>query len=462
MSTQETGNRGDGRGAYHSLLRNRSFVALWMGQTVSFIGDYFYWLAIPILVERLTGSTLMVGLSVISTAVPMLVLGPVAGVFVDRWDRRKTMLAADLLRALLVLLCLTVRTPEQVWVYYLVGFLMSCVSRFFFPAQNAALPLLVKGEGELLAANGLMQIVQTVGLLVGPMLAGFTIGLWGASVAFWVDSGTFLVSATAILIMRVPHTTRGKQAAGGQLAAVRAELREGVAYLFGSQVMVGVLICMAVLQLGLGAINVLWVPFFQRTFGVGPEGLGAVDMAQGLGMVLGGVMLGFFTARVRRTNLVSWGIAIIGLLIALVGLAPAVSLVDLSPALGADLVGLPAGSLTVGQRLLLLPLLPLAYSLVLGVVLVPAQSALMTIVQLAVPDLKRGRVGGALNALVTVASLLSMAAAAALGEVISLRLVYVIAGALAVLSGLLGRTLIREPKGAADVAGELATVPAGE
>lgn len=293
-------------------------------------------------------------------------------------------------------------------------------------------------------------------------MAGFTIGLWGASVAFWVDSGTFLVSATAILIMRVPHTTRGKQAAGGQLAAVRAELREGVAYLFGSQVMVGVLICMAVLQLGLGAINVLWVPFFQRTFGVGPEGLGAVDMAQGLGMVLGGVMLGFFTARVRRTNLVSWGIAIIGLLIALVGLAPAVSLVDLSPALGADLVGLPAGSLTVGQRLLLLPLLPLAYSLVLGVVLVPAQSALMTIVQLAVPDLKRGRVGGALNALVTVASLLSMAAAAALGEVISLRLVYVIAGALAVLSGLLGRTLIREPKGAADVAGELATVPAGE
>jgi DHA3 family macrolide efflux protein-like MFS transporter len=450
------------RVAYSSLLRNRSFVALWLGQTVSFIGDYFYWLAIPILVERLTGSTLMVGLSVISTAAPMLFLGPVAGVFVDRWDRRKTMLAADLLRATLVLLCLTVRSPDQVWVYYLVGFLMSCVSRFFFPAQNAVLPLLVKGEGELLAANGLMQIVQTVGLLVGPMLAGFTIGLWGESVAFWADSVTFLVSAAAILIMRVPHTTAGKQAAGGQVAAVWAELREGVAYLFGSQVMVGVLICLAVLQLGLGAINVLWVPFFQRTFGVGPEGLGAVDMAQGLGMVIGGVVLGLVTARIRRTTLVSWGIVIIGLLIALMGLAPAFSLVDISPALGAGSEGLSPEALSVGQRLLRLPLLLLGYSLMLGVVLVPAQSALMTIMQLAVPDLKRGRVGSALNAVVTVASWISLAAAAALGEVISLRLVYVIAGAFAVTSGLLGRATIREPDLPAEAAGELAAVAAGE
>jgi MFS family permease len=128
---------------YGRLLRNRSFVALWVGQTVSFVGDYFQWLAIPIMVERLTGSALMVGLSVISNALPMLLLGPVAGVFVDRWDRKRTMIVADLLRGFLVLLCLLVQRPEQVWIYYVVGFLMSCVSRFFFPAQNAVLPLIV-------------------------------------------------------------------------------------------------------------------------------------------------------------------------------------------------------------------------------------------------------------------------------------------------------------------------------
>jgi len=131
------GQTGQGKVAYRRLFANKNFTALWLGQMISFVGDYFYWLAVPIMVERLTGSALMVGLSVITTALPMLFLGPVAGVFVDRWDRKRTMIAADVLRALLVLPCLLVRTPDQVWIYYVVGFLMSCVSRFFFPAQNA-------------------------------------------------------------------------------------------------------------------------------------------------------------------------------------------------------------------------------------------------------------------------------------------------------------------------------------
>ncbi|MGD8903245.1 MAG: MFS transporter, partial [Anaerolineae bacterium] len=295
-----------GQAAYGRLFRNRSFMALWIGQTISFIGDYFYWLAIPIMVERLTGSALLVGLSVISSALPMLVLGPIAGVFVDRWDRKKTMIVADILRALLVLLCLTVRTPEQVWVYYIVGFLMSCVSRFFFPSQNAVLPLIVPDKDDLLAGNGLMQIVQTMGLLVGPALAGFSIGIWGADVAFLVDSGTFILSALAISSMTVPATNKFRQVVqgtGSELSTVWNELREGVIYLFGSRTMVGVLLCLAVVQLGIGAINVIWVPFMQRTFGLGPEGLGAVDTAQGVGMALGGVGLGVLAARVTKRKL---------------------------------------------------------------------------------------------------------------------------------------------------------------
>lgn len=429
--------------ASRRLVRNRSFMALWLGQTVSFIGDYFYWLAVPIMVERLTGSALMVGLSVISTALPMLVLGPVAGVFVDRWDRRRTMLVSDLLRGLLVLVCLVVRRPEQVWIYYLIGFLMSCVSRFFFPAQNAALPLIVPDRDDLLAANGLMQIVQTVGLLAGPALAGFSIGLWGEQVAFIVNSMGFFISATTILIMSVPHTTAGPQAAGGQIAAVWSEMREGVAYLFGNRTLVGVLLCMSVVQLGIGAINVVWVPFMRRTFGLGPEGLGAVDAAQGAGMVLGGLMLGFVTARLSKKVLAGWGILIIGILIALMGLAPPFSVASLWPGVGA------AGSvaeMSVGRRLLSMPLLLLLYSLLLGVVLVPAQSALITLMQLAVPDLKRGRVGSALNALTMAAALLSMAIAAAVGEVVELRLIYVVAGLITAAAGPMALAVIREPE----------------
>ena len=435
-----------GQVAYGRLFRNRSFMALWLGQTISFIGDYFYWLAIPIMVERLTGSSLLVGLSVISSALPMLVLGPVAGVFVDRWDRKRTMIVSDVVRASLVLICLTVRTPDQIWIYYVVAFLMSSVSRFFFPAQNAALPLIVRDRDDLLAANGLMQIVQTLGLLIGPALAGFSIALWGEQVAFLVDSATFLASAAAILTMTVPRTTAVRQvakAAGGELAAVWAELREGVLYLFGNRTMVGVLLCLSVVQLGIGAINVTWVPFMQRTFHLGPEGLGAVDTAQGLGMALGGVALGFVAARFGKRDLAGWSILFIGGMIALIGLSPPWSLVNVFPGLGIEA---ELAQMTVGERLLHMPLMLLLYSMLLGVALVPAQSALMTMMQLAVPDLKRGRVGSALNALTTAAGLFSMAVAAALGEVIELRMIYVVAGVITAAAGLVGLLVLVEPE----------------
>jgi DHA3 family macrolide efflux protein-like MFS transporter len=401
--------------AYGRLFRNRNFVALWLGQTISFIGDYFYWLAVPIMVERLTGSAMMVGLSTISNALPLLLLGPAAGVFVDRWDRKRTMIVADLLRGLLVLLFLTVRTADQVWVYYVVGFLMSCVSRFFFPSHNAILPLVVGDEDDLLAANGLMQIVQTVGLLLGPALAGFAIGLWGEQIAFLFDSITFFVSAGAILTLIVPRTTPGRDdVSGRRLAAVWAEMREGVVYLFGNQTMVGILVCLGVIQLGIGAINVIWVPYLSRTFGIGAEGLGIVDSAQGGGMVLGGLLLGFLTTRVSKRSLAGWSIVIIGSVFAGMGLAPAFGVV-------------------------------IALSVAVGVALVPAQSAVMTMMQLAVPDLKRGRVGSALNAMTTAAGLISMAAAASLADVVGLRPIYVIAGLITAAAGFVGLAVLREP-----------------
>jgi len=432
---------------YRRLLHNRSFLALWLGQTVSFIGDYFCWLAIPIMIEKLTGSALQVGLSVMASALPMLVLGPVAGVFVDRWDRKRTMVVADLLRAGLVLLCLLVRTPDQVWIYYAVAFLMSCVSRFFFPSQNAVLPLIVPDRDDLLAANGLMQIVQTAGLLIGPSLAGFSIGIWGEQVAFVADSATFLVSAAAITTMAVPRTTPGrgeKQTTRGALATVVTEIREGVVYLFSNRTMVGVLMCLAVVHLGLGAINVIWVPFMRRVFGMGAEGLGAVDASQGVGMVLGGLVLGAVAGRFSRKRLAGWSIVFIGGMIALMGLSPAFSLAHVLPA---DMsLGTAMETMGVGQRLLHLPLMLLIYSLLLGVALVPAQSALMTMMQLAVPDLKRGRVGSALNAMTTAAGLVSMVVAAATGEAAPLREIYVVSGLVVSVGGFVGLYVLQEPE----------------
>jgi len=395
------------------------------------------------MVEKLTGSALQVGLSMMSSALPVLLLGPVAGVYVDRWDRKRTMIVADLLRAVLVLACLFVRSSDQVWIYYLVAFAMSCISRFFFPARGAALPLIVSDSGDLLAANGLMQIVETVGLLAGPALAGFTIGIWGSGAAFVVDSASFVVSAAAILLVVVPRATTGRPEAagrGGSLGAIWGEMRQGLRALFDSRVMVGILLCLSVVQLGMGAVNAIWVPFMQRTFGLGPEGLGAVDTAQGIGMAVGGLLLGMIVTRMSKKNMASWGILILGILIALIGVAPAWSLAGFRGQQAAAAVA----EMSVGQRLTYMPVMLLLYSVLLGIVLVPAQSALITTMQLAVPDLKRGRVAGALNALTTAATLLSMATASSLGEVVKLGAIYVAAGAIVAAAGVVGFFVLQE------------------
>jgi MFS family permease len=216
-----------------------------------------------------------------------------------------------------------------------------------------------------------------------------------------------------------------------------------VLYLFRSRVMMGVLLCLGVVQLGIGAINVLWVPFMQRTFGLGPEGLGAVDTAQGMGMVLGGLTLGLVASRYSKRMLAGWGIVFIGAMIALFGAAPPLSLASLSPSLSP---GLRMAEMTVGQRLIHMPLLLLLYSLLLGIALIPAQSSLMTMMQLAVPDLKRGRVGSALNAMTTAAGLISMAGASALGEILQLRVIYVAAGLIVILGGIVGLVVLVEPE----------------
>ena len=400
---------------YRRLLRNRNFMALWIGQLISFIGDYFVWLAIPIVVNRMTGSAAMVGLSVMATALPALLLGPVAGVFVDRLDRRRVMIVSDVVRGLLVLVLLTIQDASQVWIFYVIGFLNSCTSQFFIPARGAVLPLIVTDKEDWMPANGLMQIIMTVGLLAGPALAGFTIGLWGERVAFAANSIGYFCSAAAVLTMRVPHTTPGFTPGGQPIRRVLAEMREGIVFLFCSRSMVGVLICMSVANLGIGAINVIWVPYLERTFGIGAAGLGIVDLAQGVGMVLGGLLLGLAVARISKPAMASGGICIIGVLFALMGYSPFFILIILE-------------------------------SFLVGLALVPVQSALATIQQLAVPDLKRGRVGSSMSAVTTASGLLSMAFASLFGERIGLRNVYLVIGVFIFLAGLLGFRLLKDPE----------------
>jgi MFS family permease len=183
MKPSPTQNKGA-----QSVLSNANFRQLWIGQTISQVGDGLTNLAILIVINRLTSSTAALAVMMVVVSVPQLVFGLLSGVFVDRWDRKRIMIVSDLLRGLLVLGFIFVRRPEDVWIFYLLGFLQALVGTLFGPAKSAMIPGIVEPD-TLLAANALSQTTQVITGVIGSALAGVLVGLSGSA---WPAESLFL------------------------------------------------------------------------------------------------------------------------------------------------------------------------------------------------------------------------------------------------------------------------------
>lgn len=158
-----------------ALLRQRNYALLWSSQLISQTGNWALFAALPFFVFQLTGSVLATGIMFFVEVIPPVLLGSVAGVFVDRWDRRWTMIGANIARGLLLLLLLTFRSAEQVWVVYVVALLGSVANLFFGPANDALLPQLVRDD-DLVTANSLDALGENVARILGPALGGALLG----------------------------------------------------------------------------------------------------------------------------------------------------------------------------------------------------------------------------------------------------------------------------------------------
>src|SRR5215467_9863466 len=159
-------------------LRQRDFALLWLGGLISLAGDWILAVGLPIYVFLLTHSVLATGLAFLVSRLPAIVLGSVAGVFVDRWDRKRTMVIANILLAVTLLPLLLVRSAEQVWIVYAVSAVESVLEQFVGPAQNALIPALVTEE-RLVAANSLNSLSSNLARLGGPALGGVVAAVWG-------------------------------------------------------------------------------------------------------------------------------------------------------------------------------------------------------------------------------------------------------------------------------------------
>jgi len=401
------------RASFVDVLRNRDFLGLWLGQVISQTGDSFTFLALLITVNQLTGSTASMGLMMISLTLPQLLFSFLAGVIVDRVDRKKIMILSDLLRAVLVLAFLTVRSADQVYIFYIVGFLVSTVSVFFWPAKTAMIPRIVEGEAKLLSANALSQTSRVAAMLIGPALAGFLIAWLGTSVAFMVDSVTYLASAIAIMTITTRGETMDQERIGIKMMWQR--FTEGFSYMLHNGTVSGIIVTLLVALLGVGAIEVLFVPYLQGEFGAGPEGLGFVQTAQGVGMLVGSVLIGNMASRFRLTRIVAWTIALLGVSVAACGL--------------------------VSQFAFILIALFFA-----GLALAPLNAALSTLMQVTVPDDKLGRVGSVVDTSMTLSYLISMSGAAFLADAFGMRTIFVASGIITTLAVIPALIMMKEPE----------------
>ena len=295
------------------LIRNRNFSLLWTGQLISFFGDRIHQVALGVLLIEV-GTPLDLGIALAMTAAPNVLLGPLAGALVDRWDRRVTMIVCDILRAGMVLL-VPIVVGISMWMVYAVAFAVATIGLLFRPAKNAVVPAIVDEE-QLVTANSASSINETIADLIGyPIAAAIVATLSGIiGAAFVLDAGTYLVSALLLYGMTVPAQDLVR--VPFSVRAIWHEMGEGWHYLTHQAELFWNTVISTVAQLAFGAEIVCSFIYAREVLDQSrlafPENYGWMMSALGLGSVIGGLVIGGFATRARKGPMTISGFVLLG------------------------------------------------------------------------------------------------------------------------------------------------------
>ncbi|MBI5149759.1 MAG: MFS transporter [Candidatus Omnitrophica bacterium] len=282
--------------------QNRNFQRLWWAQLISQFGDRVNQLAlVGLIAGRVPGSAMELAKLLAFTIVPVFLIQPFAGVFVDRWDRRTTLFVCDAARGALVLLIpFAFFYRESMVPIYIIVFLAFCFSRFYSPAKMSILPDLVASEN-LLMANSLVTTTGMIAFVLGCALGGFIVDRYGARAGFIIDGVTFFISGALVFSIdlsrrlkagRVNFFKAGREFIGPIRRSVWGELREGMRYLVGHRELrftIGIIFAMLAAA---GAVYVVIIVFIQESFQSVTRDLGVLAVFLGLGLFTGALIYG--------------------------------------------------------------------------------------------------------------------------------------------------------------------------
>jgi MFS family permease len=346
--------------AADGLAGNANWRRLWLGQAISLLGDSVFditmmlWVAAVLARGRPWAPAAASGV-LVAEAVPVLLVGPVAGVFVDRWDRRRVMLAADVFRAVLVagllaLPALGAGATAEIAVVYAVVAAQSAAAQFFNPSRLALLGRIVGPAGRA-KAGGMLQATVSLATIAGEPLGALLLFSFGVRWACLIDAASFAGSFLAIRSIRLPRT----RPEGGQVRpGFGAQWRAGLAFFAGNRVLLAISSGVIIAMMGLGAVNVLLVFFVTGNLHAPAGWLGPMGAAIGAGMVAGALASGWVSGRIGAGRVFCLGLIGCGL-----GLAVLSRMTGLSPAFVLiGVTGLAAGLMTATVPALLLAQIP--------------------------------------------------------------------------------------------------------
>ena len=408
---------------YREVLENRNFLLLWIGQLLSNFGDRLNQMALVALVyQRNPGSEIALAKLISFTIIPVFIIGPIAGVWVDRLNRKDIMVISDILRGALVLLIPLFIALNKILPVYFVIFLAFSISRFFIPSKMAIIPDLVSKE-KLLVANTLQDTTHMVGNVVGLMVAGFIVNIRyvGAIGGFYIDSLTFFVSAALIAMIvlkeKEPHLVRDEIVTAAHAiessikTSVFTEIKEGLRSLASYPDMRFITYVLFVLLAGIGAISCVAIVFVQNAFGTSTRHIGFLGTYLVCGLFLGTVAFGKLGQRLDKRLAIYSSFALSGLSVIafaiLVGRYPNVYL-----------AGLLAG--------------------LVGLAVSPMTASLNTLTHETIRDEVRGRIFSSLEAVIHLAFMVFMFVAAYLAKYIDRFWIITLVGTAFLLCGITG------------------------
>jgi MFS family permease len=387
-----------------SVLRRRNFALLWTGGLVSVAGDWVLNAALPFFVYEETRSTVATAGMIVARLAPAVLLGSVAGVFVDRWPRKQILVWANLLQGAVVALLVLVPGEGRLWLVFAVAGAQALLAAFSSPAESALLPTLVD-ESELLAANALNALNNRIARLAGAPLGGLLLARVGLEAVVVVDAATFLAAAALVAPVAAPPTPRAVVDAPSAWASFWRDWLDGLRLVGRDRAVAVLFLVFALMTFGGTMLDPLTVAWVRDVLGEGPQVFAWILTVHAATGIAGSLLVGWFGRSFTPRALMGWG----------------------------SLVAAAALALRYNQSSVALALV---LSGVVGFTSVASGIGAETLVMQTVRDEFRGRVFGSLNATLGLLSLAGAAAGGLLAEAVGIVTMLDVAVGLTALAGL--------------------------